>query len=61
MRHEQVGDGLPACGAMYGAGLEIRLAFEVEGDLADMWVGREDGFVCAQDGKVPGGQGGGVQ
>lgn len=61
MRHEGVGDGLAVCGAVYGAGLEIRLASEVEGDLVDMWMGREDGFVCVQDGKMPGGQGGEVQ
>lgn len=61
MRHEEAGDGPAACGAVYGAGLEIRLASEVEGGLVDMWMGREDGFVCAQDGKMPGGQGGEVQ
>lgn len=61
MRHGGVGDGLAAWGAAYGAGLEIRLASEVGGDLVDMWMGREDGFVCARDGKMPGGRGGEVQ
>lgn len=54
MRHGGEGDGLAAWGAAYGAGLEIRLASEVEGDLVDRWMGREDG-------KTPGGQGGEVQ
>lgn len=61
VRHEGVGDGLAACGAVYGAGLEIRLASEVEGDWVDMWRGREDGFVGVPDGKMPAGQGGEVQ
>lgn len=61
MRHEEVGDGLTAWGAVYGAGPAIRLASEVEGGLVDMWMGREDGFVCVQDGPMPGGQGGEVQ
>lgn len=65
MKHEEEeeeeGDGPAACGAACGAGLETRLASEAGGDSVDMWTGKGDGSVCVQDGRMPGGQGGGVQ
>lgn len=61
LRGAEVGGGLTACGAVCGTGLEVRAASEVEGGLVGTWMGREDGFVCARDGAMPGGQGGRVE
>lgn len=61
MRLEEVGDGLTACGAVCGAEFEVRAASGAEGELVDMWMGREGGFACVQGGAMPGGQGGEVQ
>lgn len=61
MKLEEVGDVLTACGAVCGAGLEVRAVSGAEGELVDMWMDREGGFACVRGGAMLGGQGGEVQ